>query len=122
MRPWLPSACLALLCLAPAAAAEEPPAALDWQPLTAAVTRGQEEPPAADGLWPPLGLELLLGLPTEVRFQAAVVRREDYAVQLEASAGLYVILPLAGVGARFTWSPWQNAHNALQLGPGVGLY
>jgi hypothetical protein len=127
MRPWLLALALALapLGLPPAAAQGPPlgpPPVWEMPPPPPAAPPPEALPAPPLGQQDPLGLDLLIGLPTAVRFSWAVVRHENRSYSLEGLAGLYVIAPLAGVGGRFSWTPCAGRCNALALRPGVDVW
>jgi hypothetical protein len=127
MRPWLLAVALALAPLGlPPAAAQAPPLGPPppvWEvPPPAAPPAAEGPTPATFGQQDPLGLDILLGLPTGLRLSWAVLRRENHSFSLEGVAGLYVIAPLAGVGGRFSWTPCAGRCNALAIRPGVDVW
>ncbi len=128
MRPWLLAVALAFAPLGlPPAAAQGPPLGPPppvWEvPPPPPAAPAAEGPTAATfGQQDPLGLDILLGLPTGVRLSGTVLRRENRSYSLEAVAGLYIIAPLVGVGGRFSWTAWAGQCNALALRPGVDVW
>lgn len=129
MRPWLLALVLALAPwgLPPAAAqgppAEGPPPVWEMPPPPPATAPAPEGlPAAAIGQQDPVGLDLLVGLPTGLRFSWAPLRRGDCSFALEAVAGLYIIAPLVGAGGRFSWTARSGQCNALAIRPGVDVW
>jgi hypothetical protein len=77
----------------------------------------REEPPRTL-----FGVDLLLGLPSGVRISFGPATLNTWVPALEGFAGLYLILPTAGAGLRWSLSPLTNAHDALVLRPGIDVY
>ena len=70
----------------------------------------------------PRGMDLVLGLPTGVRFFGELGPREDHAPEMEGFLGLYLICPTAGIGLRWPFRPLCGQRHALVLRPGVDGY
>jgi hypothetical protein len=105
----------------------EPPAselpAPTWpapRPDTDVVPLVPKEPPPAESAHP-FNVEILAGFPTGVRAQWALAQQENHAFLIEGFAGLYLIIPSAGVGARYTSAFWKHGADSWQLNPGVAL-
>jgi hypothetical protein len=137
MRPWLLACSLLFvaLCLASQAVAEEtallpvPPAPAPWEiatpcpfPVVPVAEAPKPDPLFATGPHQLFDLDILIGLPTAVRFGGAIFRGKSCAFLLEGIAGVDLIVPLAGAGARFRFAPWYGERNAFVLKPGVDGY
>ena len=136
MRVWLP-VCLVCLLIGllpwPAPAqAPPPPAGSTLDPnfwTTGANTDGSfaggdhrtmgETREATSNPWT---LDILIGFPTGVRLQHTFGPSPDGPFILEVIAGLLVIEPIGGVGARVQFTPFSGTHNALVVSPGIDAY
>jgi hypothetical protein len=113
------AAALAAVLLIPLARADAQeagaiiPADLDW-------AKPEEPPPQ----YRPgrANLDVLVGLPLGVRFQAPLWRSESTAWMVEASAGLLFIFPTTEVGLRRQWALWCGSENQVVVAPGAGVY
>lgn len=138
MRPWLLvlSPLIALVYLVPSATAQEtpllppsPPTLAPWEvatsyslPASMTTPPSQIDPLFATGRNQLFDVEVLLGLPTGLRLQIAPYRHEGFALQLEAMAGLYLFIPMAGFGGRMRFTLFHGERNALVIKPGVDVY
>jgi hypothetical protein len=136
MRPWFLILCILPICLSPTELfASDPPAPIDtgvaWPPPNLPPA---QPPLAADPLravGPQLiDVELLLGLPTEVRLQGAVWRGSNLAFMLEGIVGAEVVpfvfgaigVGFGGVGGRLRLAPCNGERNAFVIKPGLDVY
>ncbi len=72
---------------------------------------------------PPWSVDLLLGLPTGVRFQRSLGDDIGRDWLIEGFVGLdFVIFPTVGCGLRRRLMALRGEHDALVLSPGVGAY
>jgi hypothetical protein len=67
-------------------------------------------------------LDVLFGLPTGLRVQGALFREDNWSFLIEGFAGVYVIFPMAGGGARFSYTFRRVAQDAFVLRPGLDAY
>lgn len=135
MRAWLP-VCLVFLLLSilPVSALAQalPPAGSvpdfsRWTPGPATDARfaGNDHQTAgetSEATTNPWALDILAGLPLGVRLQRTIGPGPDGPFILEGIAGLWVILPMAGVGARVQFTPFSGTHNSLVVSPGFDAY
>lgn len=106
---------------------EAPNAAIEQPPTTLLAMPSQPGEHSADtpgaGLQHVIDAKLLLGLPTGVRFQAALDRQDCRAWLVEAFAGYELFNPAFGFGGRLLFIPATGSHgDALKIGPGLNFY
>jgi hypothetical protein len=68
------------------------------------------------------GIDLVLGLPAGIRVFHELGPPAYLVPELEAFAGLYLIVPMVGGGLRWQLAPLSGESNALILRPGVDGY
>jgi hypothetical protein len=128
MRPWL--LVLSLLAFSVALSSAQAQQVAPWQldpppalqPAVIVAPPPAVEPLSAVGPQQWMDIEVLLGLPTALRVQRAVFRHDDHALLLEGLVGFDIIIPLAGVGARYRFAPYNGERNAFVLKPGLDAY
>jgi hypothetical protein len=100
---------------------EAVPTTPDFPPLAVATTVNPGQPVAApcEVCWT---ADLLLGLPTGVRFQHTLGEDGGRNWLVEGFAGLEVIFPMAGVGLRRRFTPMSGQWDQFVISPGLDFY
>jgi len=92
------------------------PFAFESGDVDGAITRSTDPP---EGRW---HADLLLGLPTGLRVQATLGDDGRQAWVGEVFAGLELIFPAIGAGARYRFTPIKEGCDTFRISPGVDVY
>jgi hypothetical protein len=115
--------CATMLGAAPVDA--QTPMALDAAPLPFAPrdTAGADDASVwNERLGKTWGIDLMLGLPAGVRLFCELGAPTHWLPEVEAFAGLYIIVPMVGGGLRWQCTPLCGECNALVVRPGFDGY